>query len=143
MTYLVENEMQALIDKSLFRKESFANWEKNTDFWLTQPLLHVADTKEFLKQKLTALLTPEMSVVDMGCGSGWLLEFMIKLDIPFTYTGLDFNSHFISHLRAKFSKLSNVQFEVVDFEDPIPNKSIRPADIVFNCFNFFELAVWM
>lgn len=129
-----------LKSKSDFKKENQQNWEKNTDYWLNNPLRHVEDTKSFLKKKLNDLIKPNMTIVDMGCGSGWLLDFLIELNIPFSYVGLDFNTRFIQHLKTKYKSKSNASFETVDFEESIPDKLLGKADIVFNCFNFFETA---
>lgn len=132
------NKMRILKDKSEFKKENQESWEKNIAYWLNSPLRQVEDTKLFFKEKLKELLKSGMTVADMGCGSGWLLDFLLELDIPFTYIGLDLNSKFIEHLRLKYSQISNASFETVDFEEGVTDKFLHCADVVFNCFNFFE-----
>ncbi len=125
-------------DNSAFKAENQREWERNADFWLKNPLRQVEDTKGFFKEKLRILVKAQMAVVDMGCGSGWLLDFLLELGIPFEYLGLDFNPRFIEHLRAKYANLPFAAFELVDLEQPIPSSLHARADIVFNCFNFFE-----
>lgn len=132
--------MQILRNKNLFKKESHKCWEENSDYWLHNHLRQVEDTKVFFKKKLKDIIKPGMTIVDMGCGSGWLLDFLLQLDIPFTYIGLDFNNMFIDSLKEKFSSVSIASFETVDFEEEVPVKFLCCADIVFNCFNFIEIA---
>ena len=132
--------IRMLNDKEKFKLENLRNWHKNTDYWLNNPLRQVEDTKEFFKSKLKDLILPNMSILDMGCGSGWLLDFLIELQIPFTYKGIDFNKKFINHLNKKYLSLTNASFEIVDFEQEIPVHLINEFDLVFNCFNFFETA---
>lgn len=124
---------------SEFKAENMRSWQNNADYWLHKPLRQVEDTKTFFKEKLRNLVAPEMSIVDMGCGSGWLLEFLLELHIPFSYIGLDYTKEFIDFLKIKYSQKPGVSFQLVDFEEPIPSMLVGRADIVFNCFNFFEL----
>lgn len=140
------------IGKDEFKSENKRGWEANSNYWLNNPLRQVEDTKPFFKEKLRQMVRPDMTIVDMGCGSGWLLDFLLELGIPFSYIGLDFSPKFIAHLKNKYSRLPFVSFEVVDFEELIPQRLHASADIVFNCFNFFEVldldvafanAVWM
>ena len=132
--------MKTIINKVRFKKENLNSWKHNTKFWLNNPLRQVEDTKVFFKGKLKSVIKPGMAIIDMGCGSGWLLEFILELNIPFSYIGLDFNPSFIKHLKAKYSHLPNVSFEIIDFEKRIPQRYRHRADIVFNCFVFFEIA---
>ena len=94
--------MQMIKSKLDFKKENQIAWEQNTDYWLHNPLRQVEDTKTFFKQKLAESIRPDMSIVDMGCGSGWLLEFLLELNIPFSYRGLDFNKKFVDYLQEKY-----------------------------------------
>ena len=130
--------MQMLKSKFDFRKKNQKNWEENSTYWLNNSLRQVEDTKSFFKKKLLSLIKPNMTIVDMGCGSAWLLEFLLELDIKFKYTGLDFNPVFIKHLKNKYNSKSNIEFIEIDFEVGIPKKLVKKADIVFNLFTFFE-----
>ena len=131
--------MQIYKDKSKFKRENQESWDRNTDYWLNNPLRQVEDTETFFKEKLKEIVKTGMTVTDMGCGSGWLLEFLLELNITFKYIGLDFNRNFIEQLESKYCHLSNASFEIVDFEEGIPDKLLNSADILFNCFNFFEI----
>lgn len=132
--------IKKLNDMIKFKRQNKRSWERNTDYWLNNPLRQVEDTKSFFKSKLETLIKPDMVIVDMGCGSGWLLDDILELDIPFKYIGLDFNAKFIEHLRIKYSHLNYVTFDLIDIEEILPDKYINCADVVFNCFNFFEVA---
>ena len=91
--------MQMLKNKKKFKQENLKSWINNTNYWLNSPLRQVEDTKEFFKKKLRETVLPGMRVIDMGCGSGWLLDFLVELNIPCSYIGLDFNNKFIEHLK--------------------------------------------
>jgi demethylmenaquinone methyltransferase/2-methoxy-6-polyprenyl-1,4-benzoquinol methylase len=132
--------MKVLKDKIEFKEENKVSWAHNTHYWLNNPLRQVEDTKDFFKAKLDTLIKSNMNLIDMGCGSGWLVDFIKELGIPFHYIGLDFNAEFVNFLRDKHNQLSNISFDTVDLEESIPNKYINNADIAFNCFNFFETA---
>lgn len=121
-----------------FRKENQKKWEVNSTYWLNNSLRQVEDTQVFFKKKLLGLVEPNMTIIDMGCGSAWLLEFLLKLEIDFNYIGLDFNPMFIEHLEKKYQSKSNVEFIEIDFEERIPSNLLKRADIVFNLFTFFE-----
>lgn len=129
-----------LNDKNEFKNENLKNWVNNSKYWLNNPLRQVEDTKIFFKKKLKDVLKPDMTIVDMGCGSGWLLDFLLEADTPFNYIGLDFNIKFIDFLKNKYSDKSNIVFETIDFENDLPDYLLAKADLVFNCFNFFEIA---
>jgi SAM-dependent methyltransferase len=126
-------------DRIQFKRENQHAWESNCDYWLSNPLRQVEDTKVFFKSKLREVLKPGMKVFDMGCGSGWLLDFLLELEVPFSYVGLDFSPQFVAHLKSKYSNLPEVSFELFDFEEALPLHLQGKADIVFNCFNFFEI----
>lgn len=126
-------------ENSEFKAANLRGWETNSDYWLNNPLRQVEDTKIFFKEKLRDMVKPNMTIVDMGCGSGWVLDFLLELDMPFSYIGLDFAPKFVTHLKAQYAHLPSASFELVDFEQEIPEHLKGCADIVFNCFNFFEI----
>lgn len=129
-----------LLDKIEFKNENLDNWKNNTEYWLNNPLRQVEDTKDFFIPKLKELISEESSVLDMGCGSGWLLEFIRQIDLNTKYYGIDFNEKFIEALRIKNSNDINASFDTVDFENELSSEYFEKFDIVFNCFNFFETA---
>ena len=129
-----------LLDKIEFKNENLHNWTNNTDYWLNNPLRQVEDTKDFFIPKLNNLLINAQSILDMGCGSAWLLEFVRQLNLEIQYSGFDFNSKFIDSLNVKYQNDKNSKFYCIDFETEVPKEHLKSFDIVFNCFNFFETA---
>jgi SAM-dependent methyltransferase len=132
--------MKMLLDKIEFKKENLSNWENNTDYWLNNPLRQVEDTKAFFLPKLKELVKGCNSILDMGCGSGWLLEYLRQIDLKTQYCGIDFNDKFIQALKAKYKFDSNAVFKTIDFEAELSSNYVERFDLVFNCFNFFETA---
>jgi len=122
-----------------FKEENRLSWRANTQYWLNSPLRQVEDTKEFVLAKLPALVHSGAAVVEMGCGSGWLLQFLLDLGIDCTYLGLDFTVEFIEHLRSEFKDVSKASFEVVDLETRLPARYVEKADVVFCAFALFEM----
>jgi SAM-dependent methyltransferase len=132
--------MRTLNDKLKFKHENLEAWKKNSDYWLHSPLRQVEDTKDFFEEKLRNMLFDGISIVDMGCGSGWLLDLIIDIGVEFKYLGLDFNPVFIDYLRDKYSSIKAARFELVDLEVDLDARFNGQADMVVNCFNFFETA---
>lgn len=136
--------LKALKDKLKFKQRNLEGWENNTNFWLSSELRQLTDTKDFLLKKLPALFNGISSdvptVIDMGTGSGWALDLLQENNIECRFIGLDFNQLFIEHLRNKYKDFSNAEFLKIDLEETLPENLINAADIVFNFFNFFEIA---
>ena len=128
-----------LDDKLLFKNENHDSWLINTDYWLNSTLRQVEDTKFFFKRKLNELLFEGCTVYDLGCGNGWLLDFIIETQISVTYVGIDFNEKFIDYLKDKYSNLKNCEFVLADLEKPLESRLLNRADFAFNNFNFFEI----
>ena len=136
--------LESLHDKLAFKKRNFKGWQRNADFWLHSPLRHLEDTRDFLTHKLSSLFkdisSEKPTVVDMGAGSGWALDLLRELEIKCRYAGLDFNPKFIDFLEERFSNESDYSFYQIDLEDELPIELLNAADVVFNFFNFFEIA---
>jgi ubiquinone/menaquinone biosynthesis C-methylase UbiE len=101
------------------------------------------DTKDFLLKNLPSLFGTDASnrtVIDMGTGSGWALEMLRELHIQCKFIGLDFNEFFIEHLKSNFKEDLDADFLNVDLEEELPRRLHHSADVVFNFFNFFEIA---
>lgn len=132
--------IKGMNDKEEFKKENLKSWGKNSEYWLSNPLRQVEDTREFFKDKLIDLVKNKPVIIDMGCGNGWVLEMLIELKLDFQYIGLDFNPKFIDFLKETYKDELRAEFLLVDLEATLPNTLINKADIIFNCFNFFEVA---
>lgn len=136
--------LEQLKDKLAFKKRNRRSWERNTEFWLHSPLRHFVDTETFLRDRLPELFDGLQSddpvVVDMGTGSGWALTLLRELGLHCKFIGLDFNPLFIDYLSENFEHDSRARFLRFDLEDRLPEGLVGRADIVFNFFNFFEIA---
>lgn len=131
--------IKMLDDKTLFKNENHDCWLANTDYWLHSPLRQVEDTKDFFRKKLKEILFDGCTIFDLGCGNGWLIDFILELNINIKYVGIDFNEKFIEYLQGKYSN-SNFEFVLADLEKPLDEKYLNKADFAFNNFNFFEIA---
>lgn len=136
--------LEQLKDKLAFKKRNRRSWERNTEFWLHSPLRHFVDTEEFLRGRLPHLFEdiklPSPVVVDMGTGSGWALSLLQDLGIQCRFIGLDFNPLFIAHLTSEYGDDKDAEFLQFDLEETLPENLKGVADVVFNFFNFFEIA---
>lgn len=133
--------LKTLSDPESFRRRRAAAWEKNIDYWLQSSLRHVDDVGDYISKRTSCLCKRSERelpiVVDMGCGSAWLLRSLLKHGVSASYIGLDCTRQFIEHARAEFGHLPNVRFDIVDLEKPV--ELFPQADIVVNSFSFFEL----
>lgn len=61
-------------------------------------------------------------VLDLGCGTGAVLERLLAVGPPLgSYTGVDLSSAMLGRARAKFGRLENVRFAQLDLRaDPLP-----------------------
>ena len=79
------------------------------------------------------------TVLDMGCGNGFLYEKIRARWPNIHYVGLDFNETFINFLNKEHAADNNSQFVLLDIEGKLPDRLVEFADVVFNFFVFFEL----
>lgn len=132
--------IKMLKDKLQFKNENLNSWVENTEYWLNSSLRQVEDTKDFFRKKLKELLFDGCTVYDLGCGSGWLIDFIAELNISVKFVGIDFNEKFIQYLREKHTDTSHFEFVLADLEKPLEQVHYGKADFVFSNFNFFEIA---
>ena len=138
---MLRNKNQIYSQKIIknYKKENLENWKNIADYWLTENLRHVEDNLNFIKERLRLITKPNMTIVDMGCGSGFLYDLVKDLNLNIKYIGLDFNATFIDFLNKKYKDDDNSDFILVDFEEAIPLELEGVADIVVNFFNFIEV----
>jgi len=68
---------------------------------------------EVLSKILTKINFRFQSVLDVGCGNGRFLEFLLRKYDEFDYFGIDYSDSFIKQNRKKYQR-KFVSFEVVD-----------------------------
>ena len=134
--------IEKLSDKNVFRQRRNDAWTRNTSYWLSEPLRHVTDTGSYISERTRSFIGAELDhqfvILDMGCGSCWLLESLLAMELDFIYIGLDNNSKFVDAATERYADIENASFVLADLDMrvSIPQK----VDLVVNAFNFFELA---
>lgn len=94
--------------------------------------------RAFDKAVATAL-PPGGAVLDLGCGTGAILERLLTLDGgPPTYVGVDRSPAMLARAAAKFGGLAGVRFEQLDLRsDPLPS---GPFDLVVSAWALEHLS---
>lgn len=135
--------IQTLLDAAEFRRRCSDAWTLNGAYWLSAPLRHVTDAGSLITSQIAHLCgeaaRPIPIVVDMGCGSCWLLDTLTDTRRPFRYVGLDNNQSFLDNAQARYAGRNAASFRALEV-DVYPSLFRARADIVVNAFNFFELA---
>lgn len=82
---------------------------------------------------IVTALPPGGDVLDLGCGTGAVLERLIALDAPFgTYTGVDVSSPMLARARDKLSHVPGARFGRLDLRtEPLPD---GPFDLVVSAW---------
>jgi len=130
-------------DPDTFKRANLSTWKDNTAFWLQGKMRHLVDLNEFMARLLDRELLDRRSedgtVVDVGCGEGWVLRSLRSRSQSCTYIGLDFNDAIISALKDRHADDPNVTFLLHDIEGPPPPTLLGRADLVVCCFSLFEM----
>jgi len=72
-------------------------------------------------------------VLDLGCGTGAVLERLLALDAPFgTYTGFDVSPAMLARARAKLGHVPGTRFESLDLRVEPPSDG--PFDLVVSAW---------
>lgn len=123
-----------------FKKNNLSNWEKVSDFWLNGNLSQKKDLSDFYRNKIDSFFSShELSILDVGCGDGWILDVIESLDKSnYNYTGIDYNTVFIDFLKA--NKTNNkARFKYIDIEDTSITEKLDKYDVIINSFSLFEM----
>lgn len=62
---------------------------------------------------LSAITKNEFSLLDIGCGTGKLLEIIRQQQLSIKYTGLDLSMRFVNHCKKKFSDNVFLQVDIL------------------------------
>jgi len=132
-------------DTNDFKIQNIKEWRANSDFWLEGKMRHIIDVKdktfEILKNILTESNdeTQKKTLIDEGCGEGWVYRAIRDAKLDVNYYGVDFNEKFISELSNRYSDDACATFIKNDIEEKEINQLTGKADIVVNAFNYFEI----
>lgn len=132
-------------DSTIFKTQNLNEWKTNSDFWLEGNMRHIKDVKsktiEFLQTLLSASSSSETkrTIIDEGCGEGWVYRALKDAKLDVNYYGIDFNERFISELKNRYVGDENASFIYDDIEEKEINQLYCKADVVVNAFNFFEI----
>jgi SAM-dependent methyltransferase len=133
--------IETLTDSMAFRCRREAAWAHNISYWLSEPLRHVADVGDYITDRVSILCRDSgaspATIVDMGCGSAWLLRYLLDRRVDISYIGLDGTPAFINHAVQAFEGTKRASFLLADVETEL-TFPIR-ADVIVNAFNFFEV----
>ena len=132
--------IKALVDVSDFKRRRKEAWERNLRYWLAGNLRHVVDVGPYIARRVRDLCqrNPPVApaVLDMGFGSAWLLEALLREGMRFSYLGVDSTPDFVTEARRRFSG-TGARFIQADLEEKLTLG--EQVDIAVNAFNFFEL----
>lgn len=141
---LHQSKLYTIKNDEEFKQNNLVGWYENSDFWLQGKMRHIKDIYDFTGNEIQNILLKSQSLgrktlVDIGCGEGWILRLLKEKGIDINYIGVDFNSKFIDTLKEKYKGIDNVEFLCMDIENPVPDWLYGYADIAVNLFNFFEI----
>ena len=134
-----------ITDTKKFKNQNISEWKANSDFWLSGSMRHIKDVRGKAIEIIQSLLPhtnnskEKRTIVDVGCGEGWIYRAIKDANIEVKYYGIDFNEPFISKLNTIYKKEKEAIFLVDDIEEYEIKKLAGKADVVVNAFNFFEI----
>ncbi len=134
-----------IADTKEFKNQNITEWIANSDFWLQGNMRHINDVKGKAIEIIQSLLPhsnkckERRTLVDVGCGEGWIYRAIKEANIDVKYYGIDFNKPFITELNKRYKKDKEAVFLVDDIEEKEIKELTGKADVVVNAFNFFEI----
>jgi SAM-dependent methyltransferase len=130
-----------LNNKKEFKRKNLENWFAITDLWQAGEMRHIYDLSDHTAKQLKKIIGKQKtkSIVDIGCGEGWILRLLLKNKLDVKYTGIDFNPLFIENLKKTYKGIKHFKFLNYDIENKPPKSLINSAHLVINFFNFFEI----
>lgn len=109
-------------------------WHQNASFWDKTRIVN-SEIKKYIFEYLDT--NKNCSVLDIGCGNGWLYKDLVKQHNPVLYTGVDYNEHFINSLKKKYPKND---FFCFDFTQNIPKNLLGKFNVAISCLSLIEMA---
>lgn len=124
------------IDRQQFWDRKILGWEADKYSQVKGPLCKIFDVNQSIKKrldfakKILAKVARDKIVLELGCGSGRLMEEVFKADAK-KYIGVDISSVAINEAKAKAEKLgltSITEFRVSDLSE----LDLSKVDLVFS-----------
>lgn len=127
-----------LNDAVQFKLINQSAWRKNADFWINQYYIHFG-LKEFLSseiEKFTQGHSGNAQILDVGCGSGWLIDVISD---SVNYIGIDYCDIFIKNQFVRKGK--KCDFRYVDIEENLEDEKIGSlkSDLIVCCMSLIEM----
>jgi len=118
-------------------RDAWRVWDDETEYGRLLFKRATGELPEMESSKAVAdivkgLLQPGDRILDVGCGAGhYLKSLRTRIDLPFSYTGVDATVHYIELAREAWQKDRQANFEVGDvFSLPFRDESY---EIVLSC----------
>ncbi len=130
LRYLWQNALRGLRDLTPVQFAVYRHWRANTAareaLRSASPSPGRALAEAFIVAELPKLIAPgEISVLEVGCGSGRARELLSRAGFQGTYTGVDVSDRFDRQLKTPFAS----NFELMDAHDLAPGARF---DLVFS-----------
>lgn len=133
--------IKRLDNRAAFRRRRREAWARNVDYWLSAQLRHVVDVGSHIVERVRSICRDtglkEPVLLDMGFGSGWLLDALLESNTPVSYLGVDSIEPFVVRAQTRFAGVASARFVLADLEQD--THLGVDADVVVNAFNFFEM----
>ena len=130
--------VEILKDKKRFKKNNIESWQNNASFVIKNGFPHIK-LERLLEKEISVLVNKFSnlnSVLDIGCGTGWLKELLEENQIKLDYRGIDNCDIFIKKRSINYPK----NFFKFDIEEKHKTESIRnfKSDILVCCLSLIE-----
>lgn len=119
------------------KKENWKIWdndesvEQRTYKRVTGELQEMESTRQ-LVELISAIYSPGMSVLDVGCAAGHYYNGLKRIDSNLQYYGVDATVPYIAFAKEHFKDNKNTHFEVGDIFN-LPDAYVSKFDIVYCC----------
>ena len=117
-------------------------WVSNANNWSKSRNLPNSLKNHIYKTILNQIINKDSLLVDLGCGSAWLLDYILKKnEIKFKYLGLDINSYFITHNKEKYKGIRHIKFKQTDLEKSqnLSKDFNSQSNLFIACLSFIEI----
>jgi 2-polyprenyl-3-methyl-5-hydroxy-6-metoxy-1,4-benzoquinol methylase len=101
-----------------YQKEKTQDWFKQKEV-----------TNEAMKEALKEYISPKLSVLEIGCGGGWLAEYLLKANIR-SYAGFDYSETAVNNARTRLGAFEDARIWRSDAL--LPQNYTKKYDVVLS-----------